>query len=142
VGSSLAPCFLFPADSFNRYARSEKEMTNSTQFESLPVTMAKSRPDVFPEDFLEWLPENVHIYYAFEQETRKIHDRGFKHYSARTIIEFLRHHSAIKQNSGGEWKINDHCTPYMARLFDLLNPTRAGLFEYRKAAASKKPHNG
>jgi hypothetical protein len=61
----------------------------------------------------------------------KIINKGFKHYSARTIIHVLRHHSAITE-ANGEWKINNNYSPYLARLFALEYPQHATLFEYRK----------
>lgn len=80
-------------------------------------------------DFDAWLDENMHIYYAFEEEALNVIDAGFQHYSARTIVEFLRHHTAIKEK--GMWKINDHATPYLARLFAKKHPIHAHLFEFR-----------
>lgn len=90
----------------------------------------------FPDDFLEWLPENMHVFEAFSLEATKVKARGFTHYSAYTIVEFLRHHSAVRETKG-EWKINNNHRPYLARLFDLVYPDRAGLFEYR---ITKKVH--
>lgn len=84
----------------------------------------------FPDDFLEWIPENLHVFDAFTVEAIKIKNKGFKHYSARTIIHVLRHHSAVAE-TGSEWKINNNHSPYLARLFDLVFPHHAGLFEYR-----------
>lgn len=88
-------------------------------------------------EFLEWLPDNLHIWRAFVEQANHIIARGFKHYSSRTIVEFLRHHTALQQNSGGEWKINDHNVPYLSRLFDLCFPEKAGLFEYRITTKKK-----
>ena len=82
-------------------------------------------------DFIEWLGENFHVWEAFVNEAFKVRAKGFKHYSARTIIHVLRHHSAISE-SGGEWKINNNHSPYLARLFDLRYPSAAGMFEFRK----------
>ena len=81
-------------------------------------------------DFDAWLDENMHIYYAFEEEALNVIDAGYQHYSAKTIIEFLRHHTAIKEGAG-EWKINNDATSHLARLFAKKHPTYAGLFEFR-----------
>lgn len=86
--------------------------------------------DKFSDEFIEWFPDNEHVWNAFVLETMKVKRAGFKHYSARTIIHVLRHHSAISEN-GSQWKINDHHSPYLARLFDIVYPHKAGLFEYR-----------
>lgn len=81
-------------------------------------------------DFESWIAQNQHIYKAFEREALLIAQKR-QRYSARTIIEFLRHHSILKEASG-EWKINDHCIPHLARLFIRNHPKHTGLFEFRK----------
>lgn len=101
------------------------------------VTIALQYSGMFAVEFLEWLPDNLHIWEGFAENAINIKLRGYKHYSARTIVEFLRHHTALKQNSGGEWKINDHHVPYLARLFDIVYPQHAGLFEYRRTIKAK-----
>lgn len=82
-------------------------------------------------DFLEWLPNNLHIWDAFVAEAFKIVRKGFTHYSAKTIIHVLRHHSALHE-AGGEWKINNNYSPYLARLFVLRYPQYEELFEFRE----------
>lgn len=98
--------------------------------------ISKNR-DLFSDEFVDWLPSNMHIFQAFVIEAAKIHSRGYKHYSARTIIHVLRHHSAISE-VGGEWKINNNYSPYLARLFDLAYPHMAGMFEYRFTFRAEK----
>lgn len=110
-------------------------MDTSTTSIHRALAMARRHQFDFTLEFLEYLPDNLHIYEAFEQEALSVAQRGRSHYSARTIVEFLRHHSTL-QEVCGQWKINDHNVPYLARLFALLNPQRAGLFEFR---ACKKP---
>jgi hypothetical protein len=105
--------------------------------QSDPVWLANMHREEFTAEFLAYLPENVHVFDAFCAEVRKVRARGFKHYSARTIIESLRHNSALTE-AGGAWKLNDHHTPYLARLCDLMNPHLAGLFEYRVAKAARR----
>jgi hypothetical protein len=102
------------------------------------TAMAMRHPGKFTDDFLAWLPANLHVYDAFEREAQRVYVRGFKHYSARTIVHVLRHHSALAEVGDG-WKLNNNHSPYLARLFDLLNPAMAGLWEYRatKAVALK-----
>jgi hypothetical protein len=96
-----------------------------------PIGYARRNKDQFTDDFLAWLPLNLHIYRAFEIEAFTVIGRGYKHYSAKTIIEFLRHHSAMTE-SAGEFKINNNISPYLPRLFDLVNPECVGLWEYRE----------
>lgn len=87
-------------------------------------------------DFLEWLPENIHVWDAFVAETFKVIRRGFKHYSSYTIVEFLRHHTAVSE-SGAVYKINNNHRPYLPRLFEIVYPQHAGLFEYRTTTKEK-----
>ena len=98
------------------------------------VRLAHEHADQFTEKFLAYLPDNMHVWNAFEAETLKVIRRGFRRYSARTIIEVLRHHSALAEVVG-PWKLNDWNTPYLARLFDLVHPEHAGLFEKRETKA-------
>lgn len=99
--------------------------------------IAHEYKEQFSDEFLRWIPENAHIWMAFEQETFKIIAKGYKHYSARTIIHVLRHHSALAEHGDG-WKINNNISPYLARLFAILNPAYANLFEYRTAHRALK----
>ena len=71
---------------------------------------------------------------GYERFCERLRGLGFKHYSARTILHVLRHHSALQEN-GTPWKVNDHASPYLARLFDLRYPAHAGLFEKRETKA-------
>ena len=95
-----------------------------------PLLVAQQHADQFTPVFLAYLPENLHVYQAFEREALRVIAHGCEHYSARTIIEVLRHNSALAE-SGGPWKLNDWHTPYLARLFALVNPAHAELFEFR-----------
>lgn len=106
--------------------------TNSTV-----LALARLNADSFTPDFLAYLPDNLHVYEAFEREALRAVAKGFAHFSARTIIEVLRHTSAL-QEVGGAWKLNDHMTPYLARLFALVNPEHRGLFEFRVAKALRR----
>ena len=96
-----------------------------------PVRVAMQNEKIFPEDFLHWLPVNIHVFEAFSREAKKIINRGYKHYSSVTIIEFLRHHTMLEERHG-EWKLNNNHRPYLSRLFDLVYPQHAGLFEFRE----------
>lgn len=98
--------------------------------------VARLNAEKFTADFLAYLPDNLHVYEAFEREALNVARRGFKHYSARTIIHVLRHHSALAEEGGDGWKLNNNVSPYLARLFALLNPTYKDLFEYREAKAA------
>ena len=100
-----------------------------------PLAVMHEHGDTFTAAFRSWLPDNLHVYDAFEAEALKVLRRGFKHYSARTIVHVLRHHSATTETSTEGWKINNDHSPYLARLFDLLHPAHVGLWEYRETKA-------
>lgn len=118
-----------PRKTVSKYDRFTLDM-----YAPLPLAVAINNPDYFTPEFLAYLPENLHVYEAFEREAQKIIDKGFKHYSARTILHALRHHSALTE-VGGIWKLNNDVSPYLARLWALLHPHHAKLFEYREAKA-------
>lgn len=70
-----------------------------------------------PSEVRTFVDENPELYRAFEAEALRIIERGRKRYSARTIVEWLRHNSAVQADPTGEFKINDHVTPTLARDF-------------------------
>lgn len=95
-------------------------------------TMIAANPNTFRREFGEWLDKNFAVWEAFEREANSIWDRGRRHYSARTIGEYLRHESALReQPNQHQFKLNDHYWPDLARLYMMLNPERDGFFERR-----------
>lgn len=100
------------------------------------VSIALNHADLLAKDFLLWLPDNLHVWDAFVAETMKVIHRGHQHYSSYTIVEFLRHHTAVHE-AGPEYKINNNHRPYLPRLFDIAYPQYAGLFEYRETTKER-----
>lgn len=88
------------------------------------------RPDHFRPDFAGWLAENWHIYQEFERRALQV-ARFRKHYSARTIVEVMRHDSLISERDG-EFKINGNYVPDMAALAMAMNAGLFGFFETRR----------
>lgn len=80
--------------------------------------------------FARWLSVNWTIWERFEREASAVYERGRRHYSARTLIEFIRH-STVLAEVGGDFKINNNAAPDLARLYLTLYPEREGLFEIR-----------
>lgn len=72
--------------------------------------------DGFPAGFSKWLSENKRIYAAFKVKALEMALSGRKRYSARTIVEVIRWNTDLS-DSGITFKINDHYTPGMAKLF-------------------------
>ncbi|CAB4126095.1 hypothetical protein UFOVP73_20 [uncultured Caudovirales phage] len=95
------------------------------------LNVMQAHSEQFPADFAAWLKDNPDVWLRFCDEAVAIHKRGFSHYSSKTIIHVLRHHSSLHEESG-PWKLNNNHTPYLARLFDLTHPDRRGMWEYRE----------
>ena len=91
----------------------------------------------FRDDFMSWLALNWHVWGAFEIEADRIWTRGRKRYSQRTIWEYLRHQTEIREakNYHG-WKMNDWYVKDCARLYVLLHPDREGFFEFRNGQSA------
>ena len=106
-----------------------------------PLDMALQNAGNFTPEFLAYLPDNLHVFAAFEREAYKVIARGYKHYSANTIVHVLRHHSAL-QEVGSPWKLNNNVSPYLSRLFAMLHPAHAHLFEFRIAKAVRLHRKG
>ena len=100
------------------------------------LEIAFANASLFSIDFLEWLPDNLHVWRGFERETFSVIKRGYKHYSSYTIVEFMRHHTMIHE-AAPSYKLNNNHRPYLPRLFDLMHPDHAGLFEYRTTTKEK-----
>lgn len=93
-------------------------------------------PDAFQPAFRPWLIENWHIWERFCREAELIWSMGRPHYSARTIIEVMRHESALRQVEG--YKINNSYVPDSGRLYGRVYPTRADFFECRELRTATK----
>lgn len=91
-------------------------------------------PRDFRGDFYGWLSENQHVFDEFERRSLRVAERR-SHYSARTIMEVIRHDSVIGELVGA-WKINNNAAPDCARLFAHLHPRHAGLFAFREHRAA------
>lgn len=88
-------------------------MDNSTDKQS---DLFDSDPDRYPCGFFQWLPKNSKVYREFEHRALQMARTRRKRYSARTLVEVMRWDSDIGDKEK-TFKINDHFTPGMARLF-------------------------
>lgn len=98
-------------------------------------TMITCRPELFRADFLGWINENWGVWDAFHRQANRVWDSGRRHYSARTIIEWLRHETSVSERSGA-WKLNNVFVPDLARLYVCMYPHREGFFEQRSGASA------
>ncbi len=101
------------------------------------VALVREHADTFRPGFALWLRDNRHVWLAFEHEADRVWTRGRRHYSARTLVEYLRHETALADN-GADFKINGNVVPDLARLYRLTHPARAGLFETRLMPGSER----
>ena len=98
---------------------------------TVELRIVRARPDVFPDDFIEYLRENRHVWRAFVREAFATRARGRRHYSTKAIVHDMHHNSSVCE-AGSGWKLNNNHTPYLARLFDLRFPGLAGMWEFRE----------
>lgn len=98
---------------------------------------ASAHSGAFRLEMDEWLaaPVNFAVWSAFVYQANAIWNRGIRHYSARTIGEVLRHHSALSDTSM-DFKLTDWLWPDLARLYMLVYPEREGFFETRGRRAA------
>lgn len=102
--------------------------------DQLPLQFDLSK---YRSDFADWLNANMHIWSAFCREANRVWDSGRRHWSARTIVEYLRHETALRE-AGGEFKINGNYVPDLSRLYGETFPDRATFFEKRLPANARR----
>ena len=96
---------------------------------TIALSIIQKNPEPFQRGFDEWLEENHHIYQDFERRALEV-SRRRNHYSARTIVEVMRHDSVIAETSG-KFKLGNRFIPDLGRLFMLKNPVHTGMFDLR-----------
>lgn len=94
-------------------------------------------PMKFRPDFAEWLESNWHLWVAFQREADRVYSHGRRHYSARTIVEWMRHETALAETAPADFKINGNYVPDFSRLYLSFYPEREGFFELRHIAESE-----
>jgi hypothetical protein len=100
------------------------------------TTIEQARAEVllhtwkYHPDFYKWICENFAIYLQFERESDKLRASGRDHYSHRTIWEYLRHETNLRE-VGSEFKMNDHFTKSCAILYLRMRPEAKQFFSFR-----------
>ncbi len=105
------------------------------------LALVDGQPWRFRDDFPEWFRRNQHIWNRFHAEANKVYALGRRHYSARTIGEYLRHETALTSVADGEWKLNNNRFPDLARAYLMLYPERDGFFDLRETEERRKPRD-
>ena len=104
------------------------------------LRLIKTNPQGFREDFAPWIGANLHIWTRFELEANRTWDRGRRRYSARTLIEFIRHETSMNEGPDAFYKINNSFVPDISRLYGMLYPERVDFFECRVITACTIRH--
>jgi hypothetical protein len=86
----------------------------------------------FRPGFLAWLEMNEAIYRQFEQQTKDLIGAGWTHFSARTILEEIRHYTRHRERGQCSFKINDHHSTDLGRVFAINHPAYLNFWEYRR----------
>lgn len=79
-----------------------------------------------------WIEKHPQIYRAFEQATLERIERGFRHYSAKAVVEYVRWHTDTP--GGSPFKIANAVTTYLALKFMNERPEHVGFFKTMKRA--------
>lgn len=106
------------------------------RIDRLEFTLIDVHREAFAADFALWLVDNWHIWREFKRTADEVRAKGREHYSARVIGEVMRHHTVLAERTG-EWKLNDHRWPDLARLYMLVQCC-PGFFETRVQRDSAK----
>lgn len=112
-------------------------MLSFKEFESLSderqrelIKKAAQYCGIDPADGLT-VANNLPLFREFITQSLRVVYAGRNHYSARTIIEAIRHETMIADNDR-QFKVNNNIAPSMSRIAMELFPILNGLFETRR----------
>lgn len=87
-------------------------------------------------EFVVFHAENPQVYALFKKFAFQAINAGRTRFSARMILERIRWYSQV-ETTDPKFKLNDHHTPYYARLFMRDHPEHGELFELRALRSEK-----
>lgn len=93
--------------------------------------------DIFRDGFANTITANMHVFEAALEQAIQVRHAGRDRWSMRTIMEYLRHETAV-QSSLLPWKLNNNLAPDVARLMIMLFPEFDGFFELRESPQRKR----
>lgn len=95
-----------------------------------PLNEWRARFDdgTYPDQFWEWLSDNMHILNAFVKLALRTQARGVERYSADGLCHVLRWRTEIRDRSQSAFKINNTYVAGLARLAMGLQPGLRGFF--------------
>lgn len=128
-----------PAEPTNMLQLATDPGTGAVHMELLrALEQIEFNEELFQAKFAKWLAQNWGLWTAFLAEAEAVWATGRRRYSARTIIEFLRHQTSLRQAAdehgadSSPLKINNSYVPDIGRLYGLLIPSRETFFECRQ----------
>ncbi len=89
-----------------------------------------SKEWMLDRQFCDYDERNPEVWQMFVKLARQAIDAGRSHYSAKTIIEVIRHHTMVSGDDS--FKINNNWTARYARKFMRVFPSHAGFFALRE----------
>lgn len=95
-----------------------------------------TRQDQIFERFVQFHRENPAIWRLFRLFTFNRIKRGFKRYSARGIAARVRFETDLPTQDDTGFKLNDHYTPYYARMFAVRYPNHGDFFRMRELVSA------
>ena len=85
------------------------------------------------ERFRQFHENNPHVYKLFSRFASEAASRGRERFGARMVWERMRWHVAFETvDDASLFKLNDHYTPFYARMFMSDHPEYPNLFEIRE----------
>lgn len=112
-------------------------MTDLNTYPPKPVdraaVLATARAGQLSDDFVIWLQDNLDIWNEFCALAALARSKGRTRWSARAILHILRWNRMVS-DSGGVWKINNHWSAPMSRLYNAS--VGFDFFQERKPARS------
>lgn len=95
------------------------------------IVLAKKHKSQFRPSFLPYIIENIHVFRVFCGFADALWANGRRYYSSRTIGEKMRFDHDVKEK-GSVFKLNDHATPDLGRLYAIVHPRKLDMFSYRR----------
>ena len=96
-----------------------------------PPKIAKRKPATLDERFMLWAGANPKVIQLFLQFAREAKTSNQK-FGIKAIAERVRWEVFIYRKEADPWKINNSYMSRLARHLVKLDPSLAGLFEFRK----------
>ena len=82
------------------------------------------------DQFKEYHADNPQVYELFKRYAFQLINRGFQHYSSKSLFERIRWHNSVEVVNSS-FKLNNNYTAYYSRLFAKDFPEHASFFQTR-----------